>query len=162
MSTTTRYAKAEQARTLGFDEVIDLSADKLGEGVHRITQGYGSDIVIDAIGGDILSDAIGTLAMGGSLTTLGYAAGRKSTIDITDLIWKRASIKVSRFLHNRPRCGGQHGKRFVRCSNLERSNRSWRERSPLRMQRKRYDIRSKAGLSGGSCLRYDDDLKEHA
>jgi NADPH2:quinone reductase len=93
MSTTTSHAKAEQARTLGFDEVIDLSADKLGEGVHRITQGYGSDIVIDAIGGDILSDALGTLAMGGSLTTLGYAAGRKSTIDVTDIIWKRAGIK---------------------------------------------------------------------
>ena len=93
MSTTTSHAKAEHARTLGFDEVIDLSADKLGEGVYRITQGYGSDIVIDAIGGDILSDALGTLAMGGSLTTLGYAGGRKSTIDVTDLIWKRASIK---------------------------------------------------------------------
>ena len=49
--------------------------------------------MIDAIGGDILSDALNTLAMGGSLTTLGYAAGRKSTIDVTDIIWKRASIK---------------------------------------------------------------------
>jgi NADPH2:quinone reductase len=93
MSTTTSHAKAEQARALGFDEVIDLSAGKLGEGVRRITEGYGSDIVIDAIGGDILSEALGTLAMGGSLTTLGYSAGRKSTIDVTDLIWKRASIK---------------------------------------------------------------------
>src|SRR5580658_2955206 len=93
ISTTTSHAKAEQARTLGFDEVIDLSTDELREGVHRITEGYGCDIVIDAIGGDILSDALGALAVGGSLTTLGYAAGRKSTIDVTDIIWKRASIK---------------------------------------------------------------------
>jgi NADPH2:quinone reductase len=92
ISTTTSHEKAEQARTLGFDEVIDLSAGKLGEGVRRITEGYGSDIVNDA-GGDVLSEALGTLAMGGSLTTLGYSAGRKSTIDVTDLIWKRASIK---------------------------------------------------------------------
>jgi NADPH:quinone reductase len=49
--------------------------------------------VIDAIGGEILGEALGTLAMGGNLTTLGYAAGRKATIDVTDLIWKRASIK---------------------------------------------------------------------
>jgi len=93
MSSTTSHTKAEQARILGFDEVIDLTAEKLGEGVRRITGGYGSDIVIDAVGGDLLSDALGTLAMGGSLTTLGYAGGRKSTIDVTDLIWKRASIK---------------------------------------------------------------------
>jgi NADPH:quinone reductase len=93
MSTTTSHAKAEQARTLGFDEVIDLSTEKLGEGVRRITGGYGSDVVIDAMGGDILSAALGTLAMSGSLTTLGYSAGRKSTIDVTDVIWKRASIK---------------------------------------------------------------------
>ena len=93
ISTTTSHAKAEQAKTLGFDEVIDLSTEKLGEGVRRITGGYGSDVVIDAIGGDILSEALGTLAIGGSLTTLGYSAGRKSTIDVTDLIWKRASMK---------------------------------------------------------------------
>ena len=87
------HAKAQQARSLGFDEVIDLSEEKLSDGVRRITEGYGADIVIDAVGGEILSQALGTLAMGGSLTTLGYAAGRKSTIDLTDLIWKRASIK---------------------------------------------------------------------
>src|SRR5713101_334106 len=93
MSTTTSHAKAEQARTLGFDEVIDLSTEKLGEGVRRITGGYGSDVAIDSMGGDILSAALGTLAISASLTPLGYSAGRKSTIDVTDLIWKRASIK---------------------------------------------------------------------
>ena len=30
-------------------------------------------------------EALGTLAIGGSLTTLGYSASRKSTIDVTDL-----------------------------------------------------------------------------
>lgn len=93
ISTTTNHTKAEQARSLGFDEVIDLSVEKLGDGVRRIAQGYGVDIVIDAIGGEILGEALGTLAMGGSLTTLGYSAGRKATIDVTDLIWKRASMK---------------------------------------------------------------------
>ena len=73
--------------------MIDLSEEKLSDGVRRITGGYGADIVIDAIGGEILSEALGTLAMGGSLTTLGYSAGRKATIDVTDLIWKRANMK---------------------------------------------------------------------
>ena len=93
ISTTTNHAKAEQAAALGFNEIVDLSVEKLGDGVRRITERQGADIVIDAIGGEILGEALGTLAMGGSLTTLGYAAGRKATIDVTDLIWKRASIK---------------------------------------------------------------------
>jgi NADPH2:quinone reductase len=93
ISTTTNHVKAQQARSLGFDEVIDLSVEKLSDGVRRITEGCGVDIVIDAIGGEILTQALGTLAMAGSLTTLGYSAGRKTTIDVTDLIWKRASMK---------------------------------------------------------------------
>ena len=93
ISTTTNHSKAQQARSLGFEEVIDLSVEKLSDGVRRITEGYGADIVIDAMGGEILSEALGTLSIGGSLTTLGYAAGRKATIDVTDLIWKRASMK---------------------------------------------------------------------
>jgi NADPH:quinone reductase len=50
ISTTTNHAKAQQARSLGFDEVIDLSVEKLSDGVRRITDGYGADIVIDAVG----------------------------------------------------------------------------------------------------------------
>jgi NADPH2:quinone reductase len=93
ISSTTNHAKAEQAKALGFNEVIDTSVEKLPDGVRRITGGYGADIVIDGIGGEVLSEALAALAMGGSLTTLGYAGGRKAIIDVTNLIWKEASIK---------------------------------------------------------------------
>jgi NADPH2:quinone reductase len=92
MSSTTNHAKAEQAKALGFNEVIDTSLEKLGDGVRRITGGYGADIVIDGVGGEVLSAALGALAPGGSLTTLGYSASRKATIDVTNLIWQLASI----------------------------------------------------------------------
>jgi NADPH2:quinone reductase len=93
ISSTTNHAKAEQAQALGFNEVIDTSLEKLADGVRRITDGYGADIVIDGIGGEVLSEALGALAPEGSLTTLGYSANRKATIDVTNLIWQRASIK---------------------------------------------------------------------
>jgi NADPH2:quinone reductase len=93
ISSTTNHAKAEQAKMLGFNEVIDTSLEKLGDGVRRITDGYGADIVIDGIGGEVLSEALGVLALGGSLTTLGYSASRKTTIDVTDLIVPQASIR---------------------------------------------------------------------
>src|SRR5579862_6563133 len=47
ISSTTNSAKAEQAKALGFHEVIDTSLEKLGDGVRRITDGSGADIVID-------------------------------------------------------------------------------------------------------------------
>src|SRR5882762_7874336 len=93
MSSTTNHAKAEHAKADGFNEVIDTSVEKLGDGVRRITGGYGADIVIDGIGGEVFSEALGALAPGGSLTTLGYSASRKATIDVTNLIWQGASIQ---------------------------------------------------------------------
>jgi len=65
----------------------------LGDGVRRITSGYGADIVIDGIGGEVLSEALGVLALGGSLTTLGYSASRNTTIDVINLIVPQASIR---------------------------------------------------------------------
>jgi NADPH:quinone reductase len=93
ISSTTNHAKAEQAKTLGFNEVIDTSLEKLSDGVRRVTDGYGADIIIDGIGGEVLSEALKALAFGGSLTTLGYSASRKTTIDVTDLIVPQASIR---------------------------------------------------------------------
>src|ERR1700729_3338743 len=79
ISTTTSSTKAEKAKALGFHEVIDTSLEKLCDGVRRITDGYGADIVIDGIGGEVLSEALKALALGGSLTTLGYSASPKTT-----------------------------------------------------------------------------------
>src|SRR3989475_4937915 len=93
MSSTTNHAKAEQAKALGFNEVIDTSLEELGDGVRRITSGYGADIVIDGIGGEVLSEALGALALEGRVTTLGYSASRKTTIDVTNLIVPQASIR---------------------------------------------------------------------
>jgi len=93
ISTTTNPAKAAQARALGFDDVIDLSAESLADGVARLTGGRGVDVVIESVGGALTGQALATLALNGVLTSLGYSAGRKTTIDVTDLIWKRASMR---------------------------------------------------------------------
>jgi NADPH:quinone reductase len=92
ISTAGSAAKAAKARELGFEDVVDLSTEGLAEGVRRITGGKGVDIVIESIGGTVASEALSSLALGGVLITLGYSAGRKTTIDVTDLIWKRARM----------------------------------------------------------------------
>ena len=92
ISTTTSPAKAKQAQALGFEHVIDLSAESLASGVARITEGRGVDVVIDSVGGALTGQALAALAANGALVSLGYSAGRTTTIDVTDLIWKRASM----------------------------------------------------------------------
>jgi len=92
ISTAGSAAKAAKARALGFEDVVDLTAEGLAEGVRRITGGKGVDIVIESIGGAVTSEALSSLGLGGVLITLGYSAGRKTTIDVTDLIWKRARM----------------------------------------------------------------------
>jgi len=92
ISTAGSAAKAARARELGFEDVIDLTTEDLAEGVRRITAGRGVDIVIESIGGVVTSEALSSLGLGGVLITLGYSAGRKTTIDVTDLIWKGARM----------------------------------------------------------------------
>jgi NADPH:quinone reductase len=114
ISSTTSHAKALEAKALGFNEVIDGSSETLSGGVRRITGGNGVDIVIDAIGGDVFSEALTTLAPGGSLTTLGYSAGRKATIDVTDVIWKGATIKGFLLFAQPPKVWEEAWKTIVR------------------------------------------------
>ena len=92
ISTAGSAAKAAKARELGLEDVIDLTAEGLADGVRRMTAGKGVDIVIDSIGGTVTSGALSGLGLGGVLITLGYSAGRRTTIDLTDLIWKRARM----------------------------------------------------------------------
>ena len=92
ISTTTSTLKAEQAKSLGYQHVIDLSREPLADGVKRITGGGGADIVIESVGGPLTGQALSALAPNGALITLGYSAGRSATIDLTDLIWKRARM----------------------------------------------------------------------
>jgi hypothetical protein len=91
-STAGSAAKAARARQLGFEDVIDLTGEGLTDGVRRITAGSGVDIVIESIGGAVTSEALSSPGLGGVLITLGYSAGRKTTIDVTDLIWKGAQM----------------------------------------------------------------------
>jgi NADPH2:quinone reductase len=80
ISTAGSAAKAARARELGFEDVIDLTAEGLADGVRRITAGKGVDIAIESIGGAVTSEALSSLGFGGVLITLGYSAGRKTTM----------------------------------------------------------------------------------
>ena len=161
ISSTTNHAKAERAKALGFNEVIDTSLEKLGDGVRRITGGYGADIVIDGIGGEVLSEALGALAMDGSLTTLGYSGGRKATIDVTNLIWRRASIQSFNLFAQPQAAWVDAWNDISLCFNPARSNRSWPRPSRWKKRLMHCVTWLRAAPSAGSSSQSEDFQKRN-
>jgi len=84
--------KAERARSLGYEDVIDLSQESLGAGVARLTGGEGVDLAINSPGGEVTGQALAALKAGGTLVTLGYSAGTEATVGLLDLISKNARV----------------------------------------------------------------------
>lgn len=93
ISTAGSTDKASKAADMGFDHVIDLSQEGIADGVRRLTNGAGVDIVIDSLGGQVLADTLQGLARYGRVISLGFSAGRSSTIVLSDLILVRGSVQ---------------------------------------------------------------------
>jgi len=93
ITTAGSASKAESARARGIANVIDLSSEKISEGVARLTEGKGVDIVIDSVGGDLTGDALQALAREGILVAIGYSAGRTFNAKITDFVWKGIQMR---------------------------------------------------------------------
>jgi NADPH2:quinone reductase len=82
-----RTEKAEKARSLGYEDVIDLSEESLSEGVMRLTDGKGADVALDSIGGSITGEALKSVAPGGRVVHMGYTAGTDLPVNSLTLIW---------------------------------------------------------------------------
>jgi NADPH:quinone reductase-like Zn-dependent oxidoreductase len=93
ISTASGTEKAERAREAGYEHVIDLSREGLKDGVLRITEGKGVDVVVDGVSGKLTGEALASLAFGGTVVIAGYAGGREAEVNVTDIIWKAATIR---------------------------------------------------------------------
>ena len=93
ISTASTTVKAELARADGYEHVIDLSKESLKDGVLRITAGKGVDVVVDGVSGKLTGQALASLAFGGTIVVAGYAGGREAEVNVTDIIWKAATIR---------------------------------------------------------------------
>lgn len=86
--------KAEIARSLGADEVIDYRTETTADAVQRITDGDGFDVVFDSVGGDNLDRAIEAAAVNGEVVSivthqaydLGPAMGKGLSIHIVFML----------------------------------------------------------------------------
>ena len=71
-------SKADIVRSAGADEVVDLSADNLRDGlreqIYAVNGGNGVDVVIDSLGDRFFAAALRAMAWCGRLVVVGFAA----------------------------------------------------------------------------------------
>jgi NADPH2:quinone reductase len=102
-----RTEKVDQARALGYDDIIDLTKESLSEGVMRLTDGKGVEVALDSIGGPITGEALASLSAGGRLVQMGYPGGTSVNVDVMNLIWKPASIHGFNMYFQSPEAFGE-------------------------------------------------------
>jgi NADPH:quinone reductase-like Zn-dependent oxidoreductase len=85
-------AKAERARQLGADEVINYKTHDFVAEVKRLTGKRGVDAVIEHIGGDVMSRSVLATASGGRIVTCGATAGSQPKIDLLHVFYRQIEI----------------------------------------------------------------------
>ncbi|MDG4804156.1 NAD(P)H-quinone oxidoreductase [Micromonospora sp. WMMD980] len=98
---TARDAKHERLRELGATHTIDYREQDFVEEVRRVTDGRGSDVILDIMGASYLPRNVAALATGGRLVVIGMQGGRKGELDLGMLLAKRASVHATA-LRSRP------------------------------------------------------------
>jgi NADPH:quinone reductase len=84
--------KAEAARALGADVVIDRHAQDFVEVVKEVTGGRGADVVYDSVGGDTYTRSTKCIAFEGRILIIGFAGGVIQSAALNHALIKNYSI----------------------------------------------------------------------
>ncbi len=84
--------KAERARAIGADEVINYRTQDFVAEVKRLTGKRGADVVIDHVGGEVLAKSVMATAAGGRIVTCGATAGFTPEIDLRHIFFRQIAI----------------------------------------------------------------------
>jgi len=93
ITTAGSSVKAQSARELGYKDVIDLTQESVRDGIARMTEGAGVDVIVDGLGGDITVQGLASLKQGGTLVLVGDSASPELHLHIVrDLITNAVRI----------------------------------------------------------------------
>jgi NADPH:quinone reductase-like Zn-dependent oxidoreductase len=89
-------AKAERARQIGADDVLQLSESvPLDRQLWEWSGKRGIDLVFDSVGAPTIAHSVRALARGGRVVVIGATAGPKVEVDLRVLFWRQGSIRGS-------------------------------------------------------------------
>jgi alcohol dehydrogenase len=85
-------AKAERAKALGADHVINYRTDRFEGAVRKLTQKKGVDVVFEHVGADTFNGSLLCLKRGGRLVTCGSTSGPTVTFNLMQLFQQQYRI----------------------------------------------------------------------
>jgi NADPH2:quinone reductase len=85
-------AKADVAKQLGADVVIDRREEDFVAAVKELTEGRGADVIYDPVGGDAYTRSTKCIAFEGRLLVIGFASGTIPTPGLNHALIKNYSI----------------------------------------------------------------------
>jgi putative PIG3 family NAD(P)H quinone oxidoreductase len=100
--TTARASKHDKLQSLGADVTIDYTEEDFVEKTMTATDGHGVDLILDIQGASYLDRNVRTLAEGGQLIVIGLQGGRTGTLDLGQLMDRRASVTSTRLRSRSP------------------------------------------------------------
>jgi NADPH:quinone reductase-like Zn-dependent oxidoreductase len=92
IATTGTDAKAERARALGADHVINYATQDFVAEVKRLTAKRGVDVVVEHVGGEVMARSVLATASGGRIVTCGATAGFEPSIDLRHVFFRQIAI----------------------------------------------------------------------
>src|SRR5436190_17623023 len=85
-------AKAEKAKALGADHVVNYSTDRIEGAVRKNTAKKGVDVVFEHVGAETFNGSLLCLKRGGRLVTCGSTSGPSTTINLMQLFQQQYRI----------------------------------------------------------------------
>jgi NADPH:quinone reductase len=84
--------KAEVARALGADVVVDRLSQDFVQVVKEVTDGHGADVVYDSVGGEAYARSTKCIAFEGRILVVGFASGQIPSAALNHALVKNYSI----------------------------------------------------------------------
>ena len=84
--------KAEVARALGADVVVDRLSQDFVEVVKEVTEGRGADVVYDPVGGETYARSTKCIAFEGRILIIGFAGGEIQSAALNHVLIKNYSV----------------------------------------------------------------------
>ena len=95
ITTVGSAAKAEKAKALGADHVINYREDRFEGVVRKLTKKKGVDVVFEHTGADTWNGSLLSMKRGGRLVTCGATSGPSATINLMQLFQQQYRITGS-------------------------------------------------------------------